>query len=112
MRSRASRLVSLLAALAMAVVPVAARAHLAAAGALGLDLCTTPVDGKAPAGAALGEHCECCIGAAAIPLARYNAGRPPAVVPRGAGENQGTSRAQIIPVLPPRGPPAGSLSLP
>jgi hypothetical protein len=111
MRGRAARLVSLVAAAALALAPIAVRAHLAATAALGLYLCTTPVEGKAPAGAAHGEHCECCASASAAPPPGCTpAVSPPAAVPCLAGADHSTTRAAIIPVPPPRGPPTGSFS--
>jgi hypothetical protein len=56
------RLLLLVAVLALAVGPVAARAHVYAGAAFGADYCTTS-DGKAPAPAGVhAEHCQCCTG--------------------------------------------------
>jgi|APFre7841882724_1041349.scaffolds.fasta_scaffold00392_16 hypothetical protein len=112
MRGRAAHLASLLAALAFALAPLAPRAHVPAAAALGPDICTT-AGGEAPASYdAHGDHCDCCTG---TPPA-LNA-RPPAPLLAASEVAVGVvareaPRAFPVRAASPRGPPSVSRQQP
>jgi len=100
------RLLVLFAALALALGPIAARAHAYAAASLGADVCTT-TDGKSPApGGVHAEHCQCCNGTPLGPPRADAIGSPLSFETPAAAARADAVRVARIAGARPRGPPA------